>query len=131
MNTGLVDASVLGRLIAQVVSGKQSESTLDRYQRLRRPAAEQVLGLAGRLTSLATMKNPVKRRIRNAVFSLLDHLSPAKNTVAMNLSGLSRHRFTAIADASNGPETVPEIVPAIAQKRAPGANNSQVARSGK
>lgn len=103
MNTGLVDACVLGRLIAQAVSGKQSGSGLDRYQELRRPAAEQVLGLAGRLTSLATMKSPVKRCVRNAVFSLLNHLSPAKHTVAMNLSGLSRQRFAAIADEPDGP----------------------------
>jgi 2-polyprenyl-6-methoxyphenol hydroxylase-like FAD-dependent oxidoreductase len=104
MNTGLVDACVLGRLIAQAISGKPSESGLDRYQRLRRPAAEQVLGLAGRLTSLATMKNPVKRRVRNVVFSLLNHLSPAKRTLAMNLSGLSRQQFAAIADESNLPD---------------------------
>jgi 2-polyprenyl-6-methoxyphenol hydroxylase-like FAD-dependent oxidoreductase len=101
LNTGLVDACVLGRLIAPAVSGKQSESRLDQYQMLRRPAAEQVLGLAGRLTSLATMRNPVKRRVRNAVFSLLNHLSPAKRTLAMNLSGLSRQRFAAIADGSD------------------------------
>jgi 2-polyprenyl-6-methoxyphenol hydroxylase-like FAD-dependent oxidoreductase len=103
MNTGLVDACVLGRLIALAVSGKQSESRLDRYQGLRRPAAEQVLGLAGRLTSLATMKSPVKRRLRNAVFSLLNHLSPAKRTLAMNLSGLSRRRSAAIADETDRP----------------------------
>jgi len=101
MNTGLVDACVLGRLIAQAISG--NESALDRYQSLRRPAAEQVLGLAGRLTSLATMHNPVKRHVRNAVFSLLDHLSPAKRTLAMNLSGLSRQRFATIADGSDLP----------------------------
>jgi 2-polyprenyl-6-methoxyphenol hydroxylase-like FAD-dependent oxidoreductase len=103
MNTGLVDACVLGRLLAQAVSGKPSESGLDRYQGLRRPAAEQVLGLAGRLTSLATMKSPVKRRVRNAVFSMLNHLSPAKHRLAMNLSGLSRQRFAAIADESDRP----------------------------
>jgi 2-polyprenyl-6-methoxyphenol hydroxylase-like FAD-dependent oxidoreductase len=103
MNTGLVDACVLGRLLAQAVSGKPSESGLDRYQGLRRPAAEEVLGLAGRLTSLATMKSPVKRRVRNAVFLLLDQLSPAKHTLAMNLSGLSRRRFAAIADESDRP----------------------------
>ena len=98
MNTGLVDACVLGRLLAQAVSGQRPESGLDRYQRLRRPAAEQVLGLARRLTSLATMKSPTKRRVRNAVFSLLNHLPPAKQALAMNLSGLSRQRFAAIAD---------------------------------
>jgi 2-polyprenyl-6-methoxyphenol hydroxylase-like FAD-dependent oxidoreductase len=103
MNTGLVDACVLGRLIAQVVSGKQPESALDWYQRLRRPAAEQVLGLAGRLTSLATMKSPVKRRVRNAAFLLLNHLLPVKRRVAMNLSGLSRQRLAAIGDESDRP----------------------------
>jgi len=105
MNTGLVDACVLGRLIARVVSGQQSESSLDEYQRLRRPAAEQVLGLAGRLTSLATMKNPAKRLVRNTVFSLLNHLSPAKHALAMNLSGLSRQRFAAMAVESDLPHT--------------------------
>jgi 2-polyprenyl-6-methoxyphenol hydroxylase-like FAD-dependent oxidoreductase len=101
MNTGLVDACVLGRLIAEAVSGKQSESGLDQYQMLRRPAAEQVLGLAGRLTSLATMKNPVKRLVRNVVFSLLNRLSPTKHALAMNLSGLGRQRFAASADKSD------------------------------
>ena len=55
MNTGLVDAYVLGRLLTAVVSGKQADTVLDQYQALRRPAAEKVLGLAGRLTSMATM----------------------------------------------------------------------------
>jgi 2-polyprenyl-6-methoxyphenol hydroxylase-like FAD-dependent oxidoreductase len=99
MNTGLVDACVLGRLIAQAVSG-QSGSGLGQYQSLRRPAAEQVLGLAGRLTSLATMRNPVERRVRNAVFWLVNHLSPAKRMLAMNLSGLSRQRL-AVTDGSD------------------------------
>ena len=49
MNTGLVDAVVLGRVLADVLVGGQPEAALDRYQALRRPAAEQVLGLAGRL----------------------------------------------------------------------------------
>ncbi len=97
MNTGLVDACVLGRLIAAAVRERLSDSQLEAYQRLRRPAAEHVLGLAGRLTSLATMKNPVTRVVRNAVFRLLSHLSPAQRTLAMNLSGLSRQRFAAIA----------------------------------
>ena len=66
----------------------------DRYQRLRRPAAEQVLGLAGRLTSLATMKHPIARAARNVLLTLLDHAPPAKRALAMNLSGLSRRRFT-------------------------------------
>jgi 2-polyprenyl-6-methoxyphenol hydroxylase-like FAD-dependent oxidoreductase len=92
MNTGLVDACVLGRLLAAVVSGKQAEAVLDQYQTLRRPAAEKVLRLAGRLTHLATMQNAAKRQVRNSVFSLVNHLPFVKHGIAMNLSGLSRRQ---------------------------------------
>src|SRR5262249_41580429 len=50
MNCGLVDACVLGQLLSEVVRGKRPDETLDIYERLRRPAAAQVLALAGRLT---------------------------------------------------------------------------------
>ena len=96
MNTGLVDACVLGRLLTAVVAGKQAESVLDQYQSLRRPAAEKVLGLAGRLTTMATMRNPAKRQVRNAVLSLINHLPFVKHGVAMNLSGLSRRQHAHI-----------------------------------
>jgi 2-polyprenyl-6-methoxyphenol hydroxylase-like FAD-dependent oxidoreductase len=92
MNTGLVDACVLGRLLADVASGKQAEAILDQYQSLRRPAAEKVLGLAARLTHLATMRSPAKRHVRNGVLSLINHLSFVKHGLAMNLSGLSRRQ---------------------------------------
>jgi 2-polyprenyl-6-methoxyphenol hydroxylase-like FAD-dependent oxidoreductase len=96
MNTGLVDACVLGRLLTAVVAGKQPASMLDQYQDLRRPAAEKVLGLAGRLTVMATMRNPVKRQVRNLVFSLINRLSFVKHVIAMNLSGLSRRQHAQI-----------------------------------
>ena len=93
MNTGLVDACVLGRLLAAVVSGKQAEVDLDQYQTLRRPAAEKVLGLAGRLTFMATMRSPAQRRVRNAVLSAINHMPFVKHGLAMSLSGLSRRRY--------------------------------------
>jgi 2-polyprenyl-6-methoxyphenol hydroxylase-like FAD-dependent oxidoreductase len=93
MNTGLVDAWVLGQLLEAVVSGKQPDLALDRYQSLRRPAAEQVLRLAGRLTGLATMRNPAKRRIRNLILSVMNHLPMVQRRLAMNLSGLSRRQY--------------------------------------
>ena len=55
MNTGLVDAVVLGKTLAEVISGRRDPSFWTN-ERLRRPAAVQVLGLAGRLTSMATLK---------------------------------------------------------------------------
>ena len=97
MNTGLVDACVLGRLLTSVLSGKEAEVVLDQYQTLRRPAAEKVLELAGRLTSLATLRNPAKRQVRNAVFLLINHLPLVKRRVAMNLSGLSRRQHAHVA----------------------------------
>ena len=100
MNTGLVDACVLGRLLAAVVSGKQPEVALDQYQTLRRPAAEQVLRLAGRLTHFAILQSPVKRQLRNAMFSLINHLSFVKHALAMNLSGLSRRQHAQIPHLS-------------------------------
>lgn len=92
MNTGLVDARVLGHLLAAVVSGKRGEELLDQYQALRRPAAEKVLRLAGRLTHLAIMQNAAKRQVRNSVLSVINHLPFAKRGIAMNLSGLSRRQ---------------------------------------
>jgi 2-polyprenyl-6-methoxyphenol hydroxylase-like FAD-dependent oxidoreductase len=99
MNTGLVDACVLGRLLTAVVSLNQPDVILDQYQRLRRPAAEQVLGLAGRLTRMAMVRNPAARRLRNAAFSLVDHLPFAKHRLAMALSGLSRREYAEVGHA--------------------------------
>lgn len=90
MNTGLVDACVLGRLLADVVSGRQDDSHLDRYEALRRPAAKQVLQLAGRLTHMATMKSAPQRFMRNIILRVINQLPVARRKLEMNLSGLSR-----------------------------------------
>jgi 2-polyprenyl-6-methoxyphenol hydroxylase-like FAD-dependent oxidoreductase len=90
MNTGLVDACVLGQLLSDVVAGRRAEDALDRYGELRRPAAMEVLALAGRLTALATLKSAPLRLLRNCAFRLLDLVPMARRRIAMNLSGLSR-----------------------------------------
>ena len=90
MNTGLVDACVLAQILADVVSGRRSEDYLDTYETLRRPAAKRVLGLAGRLTHMATMKHPPQRLVRNVVLRTLGLLPIARRRLQMNLSGLSR-----------------------------------------
>lgn len=92
MNTGLVDACVLGRILADVVSGWRPESYLDRYEALRQPAAKQVLRLAGRLTSMAVMKRAPQRFVRNLVLRALGLLPLFRRALQMNLSGLSRRR---------------------------------------
>jgi 2-polyprenyl-6-methoxyphenol hydroxylase-like FAD-dependent oxidoreductase len=90
MNTGLVDACVLGRLLANVVSGRRDESHLDTYEALRRPAAKQVLQLAGQLTHMATMKSAPQRFLRNIALGTINLLPMARRRLEMNLSGLSR-----------------------------------------
>lgn len=90
MNCGLVDATVLGRLLAGVVTGRRNERTLDLYEKLRRPAAQQVLKLAGDLTAMAMQHSGAARVLRNTRLSVLNHAPPLKRKMIMNLSGLSR-----------------------------------------
>lgn len=90
MNTGIVDACVLGRLLGAVIKNEQPQSALRLYEKLRRPAAAKVLPLAGELTRIATMKHPVQRALRNARLSLVDAAPIARRSMAMNLSGLAR-----------------------------------------
>lgn len=96
MNTGLVDAIVLGRLMAEVLSGREDEAYLDHYEALRRPAAQEVMALAGRLTSAAMISAPAKRWVRNLVLRTIGALPPVKRRIEMNLSGLSRRGATVI-----------------------------------
>ncbi len=90
MNTGLVDACVLGKLLPEVLQGRQTDGYLDRYEALRRPAAQQVLALAGRLTSFAMLKGRPQRFLRNLLFRLIGRVRPMRRRLELGLSGLSR-----------------------------------------
>ena len=96
MNTGLVDAVVLGKTLAEVISGRRDAVFLDEYERLRRPAAVQVLGLAGRLTNMATLKSAPRRLLRNAVLRTAGLLPIVRRRLQMSLSGLSRRSATVL-----------------------------------
>lgn len=93
MNTGLVDAVVLGEALVRVVKGGESEALLDDYAAARRPAAAKVLALAGKLTRVATIRSAWGRALRNLILRLLNRIPPFKRRLAMNLSGLSRRKF--------------------------------------
>jgi 2-polyprenyl-6-methoxyphenol hydroxylase-like FAD-dependent oxidoreductase len=90
MNTGIVDACVLGKLLAGVLADGRDETHLDQYEALRRPAAQQVLGLAGRLTKMATVKSRLGRRARNLFLYGMGKLPRVRRKLQMELSGLSR-----------------------------------------
>jgi 2-polyprenyl-6-methoxyphenol hydroxylase-like FAD-dependent oxidoreductase len=100
MNTGLIDAVVLARLLADVVHGIRPNRELALYDELRRPAAAQVLRLAGRLTSMAIARHPVHRFFRNALLVIVDKLPMVKRRIAMDLSGLSRARLAQLPSPS-------------------------------
>jgi 2-polyprenyl-6-methoxyphenol hydroxylase-like FAD-dependent oxidoreductase len=100
---GLVDACVLGQLLSDVIRGRRAEEALDLYETLRRPAAAEVLALAGRLTKLATTRSRFIRTVRNAVFLMINHIKPAKLRMMLNLSGLGRDDLARLpAAASDG-----------------------------
>jgi 2-polyprenyl-6-methoxyphenol hydroxylase-like FAD-dependent oxidoreductase len=94
MNTGLVDAWTLGRLLVAVLKDGQPPATLDRYETLRRPAAAQVLRLAGRLTDIATVRGRRWRALRNLGLSIITRLPGVQRRLALDLSGLARRNAT-------------------------------------
>ncbi len=100
MNTGLVDACVLGKLLADVLQGRRPEAQLDEYERLRRPAAEQVLALAGRLTGMATVRGTMRRIARNALLRFIGLLPPMRRRLQMQLSGLARRPASRLPEAA-------------------------------
>jgi 2-polyprenyl-6-methoxyphenol hydroxylase-like FAD-dependent oxidoreductase len=90
MNTGLIDAVVLGELLGDVINGVRGESELDLYETLRRRAAQQVIDLAGRLTGMALTRTPLRRFLRNLVLGFVNINPMAKRRISLKLSGLSR-----------------------------------------
>lgn len=90
MNTGIVDAVVLGKLLSKSLSQRKGSSLLDAYSRLRRPAARRVLNLAGALTRMAVTRGRFSRAIRNLRLRMIGCLPFVRRRLVMNLSGLSR-----------------------------------------
>jgi len=93
MNTGLVDAVLLGRLLADVVRGRRADAALDAYGALRRPAAAKVLRLAGLIPGAAVLGNRALRLLRNLAMAAVGRVPAARRRLMLNLSGLSRRGF--------------------------------------
>ncbi|WP_421592964.1 FAD-dependent oxidoreductase [Shinella sp. M27] len=90
MNTGIVDAVVLGQLLADVLNGKAPETTLDLYEEKRRPAAVEVLALADRLTRMAMVRSVFGRILRNLALRVIGASPVFRRKLALNVSGLAR-----------------------------------------
>jgi 2-polyprenyl-6-methoxyphenol hydroxylase-like FAD-dependent oxidoreductase len=120
MNTGLVDAIVLGEALTRVVRDGAPDEVLDDYARIRRPAAQQVLVLASRLTRIATVHSAPARRLRNLLLRLLDRVAPFRRKLSLALSGLARRRFT-VLPARAPTATAAPVRSATISPRRPGA----------
>lgn len=109
MNTGLIDAIVLGEALTRVVRDEAPDDVLDDYADNRRPAAEHVLALASRLTRLATVRSPAARRLRNLMLRTLNHVPPFKRRLSLALSGIARRNYSTLSARKR---TKPASVPA-------------------
>ena len=78
MNTGIQDATLLGRLLARVLGG-ESETLLDDYERTRRPVALGVVTFTDRMTRMATLRPRPARAVRNTAIRLATSV-PAVHT---------------------------------------------------
>src|SRR3954471_15856776 len=67
MNTGMQDAFNLAWKLALVIKGIAKPSLLDSYSPERTAVGERVLRNAGRLTEVATLRNPMLQGIRNTI----------------------------------------------------------------
>ncbi|MFC7488263.1 FAD-dependent oxidoreductase [Knoellia sp. CPCC 206453] len=88
MNLGIEDAVEAGERLSRVLAG-EPDALLDEYAHSRREAAQRVVALADRLTSLATAPTS-RRRFRNVVMRVLGAIPAVRHRVALRLSGLDR-----------------------------------------
>ncbi|MCW2685528.1 MAG: 2-polyprenyl-6-methoxyphenol hydroxylase-like oxidoreductase [Mycobacterium sp.] len=86
MNLGIQDAMALADALAGVL-GDGPDELLDAYSQARRPMAEQVLELTGRLTTLATLPRAA-RPARNVAIRLTARIPAVRRMLAWRLSGL-------------------------------------------
>src|SRR5215470_787704 len=79
MNTGIADAYDLATRIAAVLTGQASQAILDGYERDRRPAALEVVTFTDRMTTMATVRSPAARALRDAALAAASRIPPARN----------------------------------------------------
>lgn len=90
MNTGMQDACNLAWKLALVCRGiSNAPALLDSYDAERRPVGAQVIADAGRMTSVATLRNPLARHLRDAVGHLLLGLAPVQQAIAESMMEVS------------------------------------------
>jgi 2-polyprenyl-6-methoxyphenol hydroxylase-like FAD-dependent oxidoreductase len=97
MNTGIQDGVALGRLLSSVVAGQVEDSELDRYERVRRSAAQRVVAFTDRMTRIATLRQHRSRVMRNAALSVVGRIPVVTRTLATELAGLRNREAASVA----------------------------------
>ena len=89
MNTGMMDACNLAWKLALVAGGRAPDGLLDSYGQERVPVASGVLQFTNELVGLLTMRNPLKRAVRDTVLPLVTRLPAVQRGAARRLSQVS------------------------------------------
>ena len=81
MNTGIQDAVNLGFRLATVCHGAHPR-TIERYQAERHPVARHVLTMSGRMLRAGMLRQPILRKVRGHIMSLLLKFPPLKRMIS-------------------------------------------------
>lgn len=86
MNTGMHDAFNLAWKLALAQRGRATPALLDSYQAERHPIGAMIVRGAGALTHMGTLRQPLLRRVRDALIGTLATLPVVRQTVAQVLT---------------------------------------------
>jgi 2-polyprenyl-6-methoxyphenol hydroxylase-like FAD-dependent oxidoreductase len=86
MNTGMQDAFNLAWKLALVIGGSARPALLDSYSPERTAVGNRVLRNAGRMTEVATLRNPMLQSVRNTVARFATSLPFVQHKMANTLS---------------------------------------------
>jgi 2-polyprenyl-6-methoxyphenol hydroxylase-like FAD-dependent oxidoreductase len=89
LNTGMQDGYNLAWKLALVIRGLADPALLDSYEAERTPVADAVLRLAGQLTTMLTLTNPVSRQLRDHLLPVLSGLGAVQHQIAVQDAQLS------------------------------------------
>lgn len=90
MNTGMQDAINLAWKLALVIRGlSTAPALLDSYDPERRAVGAGVIAASGRLTRMATIQNPLARRVRNALMQFVLGLAPVQHALEGSMTETS------------------------------------------
>jgi hypothetical protein len=132
MNTGLQDAHNLALLLADIAHGRAHPSSLDRYERERRPVAQTLVKVTDRAFGLIASRNRAVAFLRNHASRVIGSIVPraAPTRIGARLGGYIgqyRIRYRFIAKDTPGPAWADDE--AVGLRLPPVATNHELLRS--